>query len=210
MHSFIPIVLITLTLIGCGDREQKGDQEPGEDPGGSALNLLTDRWPGEGVPVLGWQGPGDSLEIYSRPGDTSPADPVSAGTGKIIVTAGQRLTWDRSAIRIEQPGQLEITEDCIVSGFVYDPPRGGRLESGRAREIYFPAGTFLDVICYAAEGYYILRHQGEYIEMGVEQPCQLMLSEPQTRWWVRITGDGRPVGWIPVDGNDVAVIDRRF
>lgn len=205
-RSYIPILLIALILAGCGTVEQKEEQEPE----GGTLTLIIDRWPGEGVPLLAWQGPGDSLMIFARPGAASPAGPAPAGAEKIIVTAGQRLAWDRSAIRIEQPGRMKITEDCIVEGFVYDPPRGNRLESGRAREIYLPAGTFLEVICYAAEGFYIFRHQGEYIEMGVGLPCQRMLSEPRTRWWVRITGDGRPAGWIPVDGQRVAVVDRRF
>jgi|GEM_PF-1677991 len=197
------ILLIILILIGCGSAEQERAEEAGD------AALILERWPGEGVPVLAWQGPGDSLEVYPRPGDASPAR-SAARAGKIAVTAGQRLHWDRSVIRIEQPGQMKITEDCILNGFVYDPPRGGRLEAGRARDIYLPSGTLLEVICYAAEGFYIFRHQGEYIEMEVGRPCQQMLDRPQTRWWVQITENGRPIGWIPVDGDRVKVIDRRF
>lgn len=203
-RPFLVILLAALSLMGCGPAEQEGIEEPG----GTAVIL--ERWPGEGVPVLAWQGPGDSLEVHSQPGTASPARSAAARAGQITVATGQRLHWDRSVIRIEQPGRMEITEDCIISGFIYDPPDGGQLKGGRARDIYLPAGTLLEVICYAAEGFYIFRHQGEYIEMSIGQPCQQMLSEPQTRWWVRITEEGRPIGWIPVDEKRVAVVDRRF
>ena len=194
------IPLIALCLIGCGSAEREQKHKQGQEPGGV---LMLERWPGEGVPVLAWQGPGDSLEVYARPGA---ADAVRS----IAVRKGQKLLWDRSLVRIEQPGQMEITGDCISSGFVYDPPEDGRLEGGRAREIYLPSGALLEVVCYAAEGFYIFRHQGEYIEMGVGQPCQRMLAEPQTRWWVRMIAEGQPMGWIRADEKRVAVVDRRF
>jgi hypothetical protein len=204
-RPYLIILFIALCLAGC----EPAQQNHGEESGSTAPDLILERWPGEGVPVLAWQGPGDSLRVYPRPEEArsnrSPAD----GAGRIAAAAGQRLDWDRSVIRIEQPGQMEITEDCVISGFVYDPPQDGQLKGGRARDIYLPAGTLLEVICYAAEGFYIFRHQGEYIEMDTGQSCQRMLSEPQTEWWVRITGDGS-IGWIPVDGSGVAVIDRRF
>ena len=197
-------LLMALNLIGCGPVEQEQGDEPGE------AHLIFDRWPGEGVPVLAWQGPGDSLKVYLQLGDTDSARAAARAGRQIPVTAGRKLLWDRSAIQIEQPGQMKITDDCIICGFVYDPPEGGRLHSGRARDIYLPSGTLLEVICYAAEGFYIFRHDGEFIEMGVGHSCQRMLAEPRTRWWVQITRDGNPAGWVPVDGTAVAVVERRF
>jgi len=190
-------LLISLCIIGCGSVEQEGRK-----PLSDGIRSI-ERWPGEGVPVLAWHGSGDSLEVYAHPGTTSPA-------GQIAVRDGQKLPWDRSLILVEKPGQMEIVEDCIIAGFVYDAPEDGQLKGGRARQIYLSCGTVLEVICYAAEGFYIFRHDGEFIEMGVGHSCQRMLAEPRTRWWVQITRDGNPAGWVPVDGTAVAVVERRF
>jgi len=203
-RRYFLILLMVLNVIGCG----RGEQE--RDDGLIGGNLILDRWPGEGVPVLAWQGSDDSLRVYSQPRGTDSTRAAAEAGRQIQVIPGQRLPWDRSVIRIEQPGKMEITEDCIVSGFVYDASEDGRLQGGRARDIYLPAGTILEVICYAAEGFYICRYQGEDIEMEAGRPCQRMLAEPQTRWWVRITEDGEPIGWVPVDTDRIAVIDRRF
>ncbi len=200
-------ILISALLIGA----MASCEKPGQNRRQDAPSLLSiERWPGEGVPVLAWQGSGDSLEVYPLPETADTVRSAAVKVGRIAVTAGQKLLWDRSVILVEKPGQMEIVEDCIIAGFVYDAPDDGQLKGGRARQIYFSCGTILEVICYAAEGFYIFRHDGEYIEMDAGHRCQQMLAEPQTQWWVRITRDGSPAGWVPVDGTAVAVVERRF
>jgi hypothetical protein len=193
-------ILISIFLMGtmacCGTFNQYHHQD-------APSPLLIRRWPEEGVPVLAWTGEGDSLALYSRPGDDAPA-------GYLAVAEDQPLTWDSSLILVHRPGKAEIPEDCVINGHVYDALENGNLLGGKSQELNFSSGTVLDVICYAAEGFYIFRQQDRYLELDATDQRLEILDQPLTEWWIRITADGKPIGWTLVDGDNVSVVDRRF
>ena len=193
--SIIFLILLVLAIICCGP--DKPEQAKVEE------KIAIERWPGEGVPVIASTGSEDSLPLYSQPGDEKP-------DGHLPVQPHQHFHWDKSLIVVKKLGKLEILENCIIAGYVYDSFEDNKLAEGKARELNFSSGMILDVVCYAAEGYYIFRHLDKYIEMGSSHKCQRMLASPQTEWWVRITIDDKPVGWVRVDEERVSVVDRRF
>ncbi|MFC1683534.1 hypothetical protein ACFL0G_04965 [Candidatus Zixiibacteriota bacterium] len=196
-HYCLMTLLITLCIVACGSEERvKHDQL-------SDQILSIERWPGEGVPVITWTGAETLMNVYESAGDSTPAKSVT-------VAQNQRLEWDESLIKVRTPGRMEILEDCILEAFVYDSLVQGKLAGGRARQLNFSSGTILEVVCYAAEGYYIFRHLGEYIEMEATHECQRMITLPQTEWWVRVEESGRPAGWIRADNENITVVDRKF
>jgi hypothetical protein len=192
--------LISLLLMGamaCGARLDQNIPQEMTSP------LVIYRWPEEGVPILAWIGSEDSLAVYPHAGDESP-------TEHLAVAYGQLLEWDSSLILIHRPGKAEILEDCVISGHVYDVLKNGNLLGGKSRELQFGSGTIVDVICYAAEGFYIFRQQDRYLELDATDQRLEILDQPLTEWWIRITADGKPIGWTLVDGDNVSVVDRRF
>jgi hypothetical protein len=194
-HSSVILIFLFLPLIYCGP--DKPEQATIDE------QLTIERWPEEGVPVIAWTGAAGSLPLYSQPGDERPEK-------YLAVRDQQRLSWDKSLMVVNKFGKLKILENCIITGYVYDSFEDNKLTVGKARELNFSSGTILDVVCYAAEGYYIFRHLDKYIEMGSSHEYQQMLSLPQTEWWVRIEKDKKPVGWVRVDEDKVSVVDRRF
>lgn len=194
-YNIAILISLVLPVICCGP--DKPEQAPVDGP------IAIERWPGEGVPVIAWTGSEDSLPLCPQPGDEEP-------DSYLAVQEQPYLQWDKSLMVVKKLGKLEILEDCIISGYVYDSFEDNKLAKGKAREVNFSSGMILDVVCYAAEGYYIFRHLDKYIEMGSSHECQRMLAWPQTEWWVRITKDDKPIGWVRVDEEKVSVVDRRF
>ena len=194
-HSIVILILLLLLFICCGPDKPEQANVSGQ--------ITIERWPQEGIPVIAWTGSEDSLSLYSHPGDEKP-------DSRIAVQQHQHLHWDKSLMVVKKLGKLEILEDCIITGFVYDSFEDNKLAVGKTRELNFSSGMILDVVCYAAEGYYIFRHQDKYIETGSSRECQQMLALPQTEWWVRIEKDDEPIGWVRVDEEKVSVVDRRF
>ena len=190
-------------LLGCAFLVMSGCVSQEREKPDLGQQLTIQRWPGEGVPVIAWTGSETLMDVYASAGDSTPAKNVT-------VAQNQRLEWDESLIVVHAPGEMNILKDCIINGFVYDSLEQGKLAGGRARQLNFSSGTKLEVVCYAAEGYYIFRHLGEYIEMEASHECQQMITLPQTEWWMRICKDSMPLGWVKVDGEDVSVVDRKF
>jgi hypothetical protein len=194
-HNIAILIFLVLPIIYCGpDKPEQANMDE---------HIAIERWPQEGVPVIAWTGSEDSLPLYSQPGDEKP-------DSYLTVQAHQHLHWDKSLMVVKKLGKLEILEDCIITGYVYDSFEDNKLAVGKTRELNFSSGMILDVVCYAAEGYYIFHHQGKYIEMGSSHGYQQMLALPQTEWWVRIKKDDKPIGWVGVDEEKVSVVDRRF
>jgi hypothetical protein len=186
-----------LCIICCGS-EDRAEQDRISDE-----FLSIERWPGEGLPIIAWTGAETMMHVYASASDSVASD-------SIVVIHNENLEWDKSLIIIRKPGQMKISNDCIIDGFVYKSLEKGKFTGGRARQLNFSSGTILEVICYAAEGYYIFRLGDEYIEMESSHECQELLTLPETEWWVRICKDSKPLGWIRADQEDITVVDRRF
>jgi len=193
-NIFLPILLVLL-IICCGPDtpEQPSSDQP----------VAIERWPEEGIPVIAWMGEEDSMAVYERPGDESPAR-------HIAVAKNQELSWNKSLILVQKLGQLRILEDCVISGFVYDGLENNKLVRGKPRQLNFAVDTILDVVCPAAEGDYIVLYHDQYVEMSGSMDYVQIVAMPQTAWWVRLKEIEGPSLWIRVDGKEVAVIDRKF
>ncbi len=182
-------VLAFLATGGCAKSDQKGP-------------VVIERWPGEGAPVIAWTGLADSLPLYSQPGAEKPKK-------YLAVKQDQRLPWDRSLMLIKKMGQMEITEHCTMEACVYHAVDDHKLTAGKAATFTFSPGTILEVACYAAEGDYIFHYENRFMEMNGSRACQRMLIPPQTQWWVRLRRSNKVLGWIIVDGEMIAVVDRK-
>lgn len=187
-YGVLLLTILFVSLICCGKKVPQ---------------IVIERWPHEGVPVIAWTSSGNSLALYSHPGDEKPVS-------FLAVKKNQRLQWDRSLILVKKLGKLKFLEDCVMSTFVYDSLQDHKLVGGKPKEIDFSADTVLDVVCSASEGDYIFLYLDRFVEMSGSNGCQQMLTKPQTQWWVRLKRNGRPLGWVKVDGEKLTVVERRF
>lgn len=194
------VILLSLPIIWCQKAERGQPQAVSDRP---EQVIAIERWPEEGIPVIAWTGPGDSMAVYSQAGEEEPGE-------YIPVKKNQQLRWDKSMILVHKLGQLTILEPCTISGHVYDGLKEGKLIGGQAREYAFRPGTVLDIVCYAAEGDYIFRYQGKYVQMSGSRDCQQIMTIPQAHWWVRLERVGGQSWWILVDGKEVSVVERKF
>lgn len=194
------VILLFLPIICCQKTERGQPQAVSDQP---QEVIAIERWPEEGTPVIAWTCRGDSMAVYSQAGDEEPGS-------YIPVKKNQQLRWDKSMILVHKLGKLIILEPCTIGAQVYDDLKEGKLTGGQAREYAFRPGTVLDIVCYAAEGDYIFRYQGKYVQMSGSRNCQQIMTIPQAYWWIRLEEiDGRS-WWVQVDDKDVSVIDRHF
>jgi len=189
-RGFFVLIIFVISMMCCSKGKQKGE-------------IAIEGWPGEGIPVIAWTGSENSLALFSDPGDKQPS-------GYLAVQKDQHLQWDRSLILVKKLGRLKILEDCIMTGYIYDSIENEKLVGGKTGGINLSSGTILDVVCYAAEGDYIFRYQKKYVETSASLECQQLLLAPRTQWWIRLIRNGRHLGWVKVDAEKIAVVDRKF
>ena len=198
-NTFV-VIFLFLPLLCCRMTEQDEPKAVSEQP---EQFIAIERWPQEGVPVIAWTGSGDSMATYSQPGEEDPAS-------YLAVKKNQQLRCDRSLLLIQKLGKLMILEPCTIGGHVYDCLEDNKLIGGKAMEYAFRPGTVLDIVCYAAEGDYIFRYQGKYVEMSGSRDCQQIMTMPKIDWWVQLEEINDQSWWIHVDGREVSVVDRKF
>jgi hypothetical protein len=199
-RNVLIVILLLLPIICCHRAQRDRPKAVSEQPREA---IAIERWPQEGTPVIAWTGSGDSMAVFSQPGEQEPAD-------YLPVKGNQQLRWDKSLILVHKLGKLMILEACTISGHVYDALRDNKLLGGKTREYTFRPGTVLDVVCYASEGDYIFHYQGKYVQMSGSHDCQQIMTIPQMDWWVRLEDINGHSWWVQVDDKTVSVIDRRF
>jgi hypothetical protein len=171
-------------------------------------------WPGEGRPRL--VAGTTTLLPNTEPRKDAPAGAV------LHVKKGQLLGFGQTVYRTIVPGRLKVLKDAQVTG--------RRLGSilRLSRDDYYSAsyptaslpvraGEFIDYLQDRAEGSCFVRIRGEVVDAD---PCphlvvhpvgQIALdAEPQTEWWVQVMLEGRPDGWLLVDGRNVREEGRTF
>jgi len=182
-------------------------------PAKAAAVFEIDMWPGEGRPDL--VAGSAALVPRAEPHRDAPAAPV------LHVEKGQALHFDETLHRTTLAGRLRAREDSHVAGRRLGPV------SRLSRDDYYsdrvptvslpvPAGLVIDYLQSGAEGGCLVRVRGEVIDTDPcpdlvgDPPGFALESEPRTEWWVRVLIDGRPVGWLLVDGKKVRERGRTF
>jgi hypothetical protein len=164
-------------------------------------------WPGEGRPDL--VAGTTTLVPRTEPRRDAPTGPV------LHVEKGRALHFDETLYRTTLAGKLRARRDSQVTGRRLGPV------SQLSRDDYYsdrfpkaslpvPSGEAIGYLQPRAEGSCFVRVRGEVVDAD---PCPHLVgdppagftleSEPRTEWWVRVLIDGRPVGWILVDGKNV-------
>jgi hypothetical protein len=170
-----------------------------------------DLWPGEGRPLF--EAVSRQLQLHEFPSMSSKV------VRTLTVAPRHQLVFDDTRYRTIKPGRFRV----LVSGAL-----GGRnlgsisklsrsdYYSGRFPSASVPAkaGDTIEYLQYRAEGTCFIRIAFEIIDAALcpnQQPAQFRLDvEPITEWWIHITMEGTPAGWLLVSNATVKVVDRRW
>jgi len=167
--------------------------------------------PGEGIKEFAAKGRPLELRL-----DPTRAAPVVLRIDD--VEPGQVLPYDSVQFQTIAPGRIAVLRSTEIAGTLF-----GDVQVISTAEYYFgdvptttwhvAAGDTLDHLQYSREGTCFVRWGGEVLEAALCPTVQAdeaesvrlfdFLSEPVTRWWIRVSAP--TVGWLEVDPDVVEV-----
>lgn len=211
MHT---IVMVLALILVCPANPAISQDIRTAGPDDSAAAFEVGLWPGEGRPLL----VAGTTVLVPR---TEPCRDAPAGT-ELHVEEGQLVEFGETVYRATVPGRLKVLRDSQVTG-----RRLGSI-ARLSREDYtsdrYPtgshparAGEVIDYLLPRAEGSCFVRIRGQVIDAD---PCPdsvfdavdtfALETEPETEWWVQVLLEGRPSGWLLVDGSGLREEGRTF
>lgn len=176
---------------------------------GSISVFESDLWPGEGRPVFA--AAGSELRLHEVPSRSARI------TLTLVVSAGQRVTFDSTRYVTTVPGHLKVLAPAVVRGRLLGTVRrlstddyySGRFASGT---VAVSVGQDIEYLQYRAEGTCFVRVANQVIdaESCPAQDSQHFRadSEPVVEWWIHLAG--ARAGWIEVTETTVEQVDREF
>lgn len=166
--------------------------------------------PGEGLPRLRATGP---LQLRDQPDTTRP------GHATVHLPLNRDLTFDATIYRTVRPGELRVQAATEIVGRLLGPiKRLSREEYYRGRysrgSVAVARSGSIEYLQSRAEGHCFVRIDGNVIEAdrcpAADTQSLALVREPTTEWWVRITRDSSPLGWVLVDDKQIKVVGRSF
>lgn len=166
-------------------------------------------WPGEGIPVF--EAVATHLSLHEQPSATSKV------IRQLTVKPKQRLVFDETRYRTITPGRLTALASASINGrMLGDVTRLSKADyySGKfpRAAINVSGGDAIEFLQYRAEGTCFVRVAGKSIdaELCPAQRKDFRLDvEPRLEWWIHITVNGKPAGWLLVTDTTARVIDRK-
>lgn len=211
MHTMV--IVHALVLVSLANQAISQDvHTAGPDEGAAAFEVGL--WPGEGRPRL----VAGTTVLVPR---TEPRKDAPAGT-QLHVEEGILVEIGETVYRANVPGRLKVLRDSQVTGRRFgsiarlsrDDYVSDRYPTG---SLPARAGEVIDYLLPRAEGSCFVRIRGEVIDAD---PCPdsvddavdtfALETEPETEWWVQVMLEGRPIGWLLVDGSDLREEGRTF
>jgi hypothetical protein len=168
----------------------------------------TETWPGEGRPRFRATG---SLEFRDRPESNRPV------SGTLQAPINRDLEFDETRFRTVVPGVIRAAKDTSISG--RNLGSIGRLSRDEYYLGRYPTDTVtvasdsrIEYLQYRAEGTCFIRIDGIVLDAGHcpadDEQAFTVVSPPNVEWWIRLTRDSQPLGWVLVDGTRVTVVGR--
>ena len=176
---------------------------------GADAAFESDLWPEEGRPVF--VAVTRQLALHELPSTSSKV------IRRLSVAPKQRLVFGDTRYRTVKPGRLRV----LVSGSIKGRMLGEMTRLSRAdyysdrfadTSVNVTAGDTVEYLQYRAEGTCFVRIAGKTIDAD---PCPTGESarfrldvKPIIEWWIHITANGTPAGWLLVTDATVKEIDR--
>ncbi len=168
-----------------------------------------DIWPGEGRPRLRAFEP---LALHAQP-------TAEASVSRLTVPTSEDLVFDQVVTRTRAAAPVKVLQPTSMSGLQFgavvrvsrDEYYGSRVVRGH---VNVTPQTRVEYLQYRAEGECFVRVDG--VVWAVEDcptrfdDAYAVEGEPVVELWARIVHQGRPRGWVLVDGKGVKVIGRIF
>lgn len=162
-------------------------------------------WPGEGIPVFTAKS-NLTLSIHSK------ADRSSNAVSSFNVKKGQKLHYDKTIYKNVKPGKVLVLKPFKIAGRNF-----GQI-SRLSREKYYdekvPYGPMeiskndeISYLQYRAEGHCFISKGTDVLELDYcpwidpSEKGFRVVSEPENEWWVRVTENKKPIGWVQVQKN---------
>ena len=169
----------------------------------------SDLWPGEGIPVF--EAIATQLSLHELPSLSSKV------ARRVTVKPRQRLVFDETRYRTIIPGRLTALVSANIKGRTLEGV--SRLSKADYYSSKFPnstvnvsSGDAIEFLQYRAEGTCFIRVAGKTIDAALcpthSKDFRLDV-EPRLEWWIHITVDGKPAGWLLVTDTTARVIDRK-
>jgi hypothetical protein len=169
----------------------------------------SDFWPEEGRPVL--VAVTRRLTLHEAPSRSSKV------IRQMSVPPRQRLVFGETRYRTLKPGRFSVLAPTSIKGrMLGDIPRLSRADYYSDKfsdtSVSVNVGDTVEYLQYRAEGTCLVRVAGKTIEADLcptEKPTEFRLdSKPVTEWWIHITTNGTPAGWLLVTNAAVKELDR--
>ncbi len=209
-------IVTALALVLCCSTSpaRSQDDRPANQAKGAGM-FEVGLWPEEGRPRL----VAGTTVLLPR---TEPRNDAPTGTA-VHFKKGQAVEFGETVYRTLVPGRFRFLKDGQVKG-----RRFGSIMRLSPDDYYsdryptdsFPVrvGEVIDYLQYRAEGTCFVRIRGEVVDAD---PCPDVLTgsverlvnvdvKPKTEWWVQVVLNGRPAGWLLVDGKNVRERGRTF
>jgi hypothetical protein len=176
-----------------------------------APEFETDVWPEEGRPRL--QAAAGLISVREKPSTSAEL------VGRVRVPLNVDLVFDETRYQTLQAGNLRALSDVTVRGRNLGPIVS--LSRTSYYDAHFPdaqltcaKGTLVKYLLYRAEGTCFVKIGENVIEAN---PCPdgdaaAFVSERpvKTEWWIKVRHEGKPLGWVLVDGKEVKELGREF
>ncbi len=174
--------------------------------------FASELWPGEGIPHL--EATGAPLTLRAGP---SLSDRVTATLKQ--VPAGTPVRFDETRYYTRRPGRLAVLRSDTISGRNMGSLRYLRRDAYYGGE--YPAGRFavvpgdtVEFLQYRAEGTCFVRVRGIVVDADwcpvYDDSSYSSVEEPVLEWWIRVTRDDVPAGWLLVEEDVVRQGARDF
>ena len=175
-----------------------------------AVSFETEISPGEGRLRLRATGP---ILVREQPDSKRPVAVT------LRVPLDRDLAFDKTIYRTITPGEFRVRVVTTIAGRVL-----GRIDR-LSREDYYRGNqprasvevappSSVEYLQYRAEGTCFVRFNADVIDADdcptMHPGAFLLVNEPKTELWIRLTQDLKPVGWVLVDEKRIKVVGRSF
>jgi hypothetical protein len=169
--------------------------------------LVLELWPGEGRPHF--ESTGAALTLYSKP-DT---DSQAALTYR--PQAGRRIQWDKTEYQTKTSMTVKVVRDTTLTASSFGDIK--RLtaamyyhQNRKTEVLRLKAGEEFEYLQDRAEGACFIKIEKTVYDVEERNDAFKLNGQPTNEWWIRITENRKPLGWLLIDGAPVKHLRRTF